>query len=290
MSDPQSPLSLSNPRRRPLRRSDLSSLDTCSSSSPSCRGMRLKRGATFHAPGPAAEHLDDDAHPRLNLPSLLRRSPTAPRSLEDVIAAGEKRMAAVIGSLERSLSGLGSTTKVKEEELPMPRGILDANIPTDCDPCFPVADKKAAAPRRRRNHSTSDSGIGSSISSEGRPLHLDGTCLAIHGTNSIADDIKPHLPGPKDCFRPLQSAVTGSVCPASDREEKPTLSAFSFKKIELHIIRPLYKKTQFVTFRPFLKGIPSLVLRNKIQCLRDLEKYFLFSSPVCLLPRTYCSR
>lgn len=77
-------------------------------------------------------------------------------------------MAAVIGSLERSLSGLGSTTKVKEEEdLPMPRGILDANIPTDNDPCFSRADKKVAAPRQRRNHSFSDSGIGSSISSEG---------------------------------------------------------------------------------------------------------------------------
>ena len=86
-------------------------------------------------------------------------------------------MAAVIGSLERSLSGLGSTTNVKEEELPMPRGILDANIPTDSDPCFPVADKKVAAPRQRRNNSFSDSGIGSSISSEGTaPSFTDLRC------------------------------------------------------------------------------------------------------------------
>lgn len=250
MSDPQSSLSLANPRRRPLGRSALPSLDT---------SFRLKKSATFHVSSPAAENLDDDVHPRLNLPGLLRRSPTGTRSLEDVIAAGEKRMAAVIGSLERSLSGLGSTTtKVKEEELPVPRGILDANIPTDREPCYPATDRKLADPRRRRSHSLADSGIGSSISSE--------------------QDIKPHLPGPKECFRPLQSAVTGSVCPESEREEKPTLSAFAFKKIELLIIRPLYKSTQFVAFRPFLKGIPSLVLRNRIQCLRDLEKYFIFSS------------
>src|SRR5437773_7230984 len=114
---------LTNPRRRSFK-ATLPPLSTFSNpaNSATCRrpghhNMQLKKGATFHSPKtPPSEELD----PILNFPTLPRRSPTCPRSLEDVLAA-EKRMAAFLGTVERNFSGLesdSSFSKASRDDLP----------------------------------------------------------------------------------------------------------------------------------------------------------------------------
>src|SRR5436190_9214248 len=122
---------LTNPRRRSFK-ATLPPLSTSSNpvDSTTCRrlghhNMQLKKGATFHSPKtPPSEEFD----PILNFPTLPRRSPTCPRSLEDVIAA-ERRMAAFLGNVERNFSGLesdSSFSKPSRDDLPVPKGILAA--------------------------------------------------------------------------------------------------------------------------------------------------------------------
>lgn len=126
----------------------------------------LPKGATFHTP-PSSPRKEEDgagagagvALPIRNAPATLRRSPSAPSTHEEVVAAGERRMAAFLDSIEPDLAGLESrepktppssssseatetaltanpgfdgsplSRAAEEDDLPVPRGILDAGIP-----------------------------------------------------------------------------------------------------------------------------------------------------------------
>lgn len=133
--------------------------------------MTLCKAATFHSPkSPSSE----DGDPVIDVPSLPKRSQTCPKALEDAVAAGEKRMAGIIGSFDRSLSGLDSMSvdsqaTIRGEDLPLPRVVLDAHI-VDVD-MMDVDPKPrrgqfghASLSQRTRKHHTSDSGIGSTVS------------------------------------------------------------------------------------------------------------------------------
>ncbi|EEH21548.2 hypothetical protein PABG_03764 [Paracoccidioides brasiliensis Pb03] len=194
-----------HPRRRPIyNNAPISRLPSSSSplssysdlSDPACRhsalrSMQLRKGATFHSPTTPPSPGSD---PILNIHSLLRRSPTCPRSLEDVIAAGEKRMAVFIDKFERNLSGLGdyspsspspstassssSSTSSRnrhrildDDDLPVPRAILDAHVihadtmdtdSTDSKHCKPLRIDDSPAMNSRQH--ASDSGLGTSVS------------------------------------------------------------------------------------------------------------------------------
>lgn len=121
----------------------------------------LKKSSTFHSrSSPPAE---DD--PIVSIPLLAKRSPTSRKNLEDAVAAGERRIADLIGQLDRSLSGLDSLSSdtqktVAPDDLPVPRFMIDAHVN---DPSHMDVDKPEPIKTHRRKHHSSDSGIGSSV-------------------------------------------------------------------------------------------------------------------------------
>lgn len=147
----------------------------------------LKKSATFHSP--KSPPSDDD--PILNIPLLSRRSPTCPKDLEDAVAASEQRIGQLIGSVDRSLSGLESFSTDSQEtlrpdDLPVPRfmlGTYHAAVSDHMD-----IDDSAIKPKQRSSHNrhTSDSGLGSSVSSTEESLsgHHAGMRPCFHHTLS----------------------------------------------------------------------------------------------------------
>lgn len=127
----------------------------------------LKKGSTFHSPT-SPRCIEHD--PILSVPSLPKRSPTCSKELEASISAGDNRIAQLIGAVDRSLSGLESFSSdgqetVVPEALPVPRFMVDTSIQNDgsmdIDPC-----SSQVGHRYRRKHHASDSGIGSTETSE----------------------------------------------------------------------------------------------------------------------------
>ena len=133
-------------------------------------GQALRKSSTFHSPkSPPSE---DD--PILNIPLLSRRSPTCPKDLEDAVAASEQRIGQLIGSVDRSLSGLESFSTDSQEtlrpdDLPVPRfmlGTYNAAVTDHMD--IDSTDRPSTPkPKERPTHNrhSSDSGLGSSVSS-----------------------------------------------------------------------------------------------------------------------------
>lgn len=131
----------------------------------------LRKSATFHSPKSPSS--DDD--PILSIPLLSRRSPTCPKDLEDAVAASELRIGQLIGSVDRSLSGLESFSNDSQEtlrphDLPVPRFMLGNYNPATAD-LMDVDDSSDCTPatklqqRPTNNRHSSDSGLGSSVSS-----------------------------------------------------------------------------------------------------------------------------
>ena len=155
----------SNPRRRYLNRAaptihhhDPPSVPSIDSNQP------LRKSATFHSPTTPPSHDDD---PIVNIPLLPKRSPTCPKALENVVAAGQTRIAQLLGVVDRSLSGLetfssDSQETLRAEDPPIPRFMLDAHVGDHDKMDIDQSPSTHQLPPRRKHH-TSDSGIGSTI-------------------------------------------------------------------------------------------------------------------------------
>ena len=165
-----------HPRRRYLYNSDSSDpsprpLYPLSISASNDSAHSLKKSATFHSPTtPPLSGRD----PILNVPSLPRRSPTSSKDLENTIAAGDDRIAQLIGAVDRSFSGLVSFTSdgretLTAEALPVPRFMVKANSrdqdPEEMDLDHPSPLIKTEARPANGKHHASDSGIGSTETS-----------------------------------------------------------------------------------------------------------------------------
>lgn len=155
-------------------------------------GQPLRKSSTFHSPKSPSS--DDD--PILNIPLLSRRSPTCPKDLEDAVAASEQRIGQLIGSVDRSLSGLESfSTDSKEilrpDDLPVPRFMLGTYHAADPDHMDTDSINSSSTPKPKQrpthNRHTSDSGLGSSISSAEESLsgHHAGTQSSTQFTSSV---------------------------------------------------------------------------------------------------------
>jgi len=311
-----------NPRRRTLK----TTLPTKPSYHPSpstnltqCRSpvdtnMPLRKAATFHSPkSPPSEELD----PIINIPSLPKRSRTCPKTLEDVIAAGEKRMAEFIGSFDRSLSGLESLSTdsqdtLRGEDLPVPRVVLDAHIP-DIDMMEVGSKHKRGQPGHRcqpqqvRKHHTSDSGIGSTVSGTIQSSADSGTgvkqCMypsLLIVSTALAKRHAATYEGPlrnrNDSVlgssrgsthlsvntRRTHSAITRSISStaSSGIGNQQFLSDHATKQIQKHIITPILREKSLKDFHPLIHGIPRRIRQKEITCLRDLEKTLIFLAPV----------
>ncbi|OAX80634.1 hypothetical protein ACJ72_05026 [Emergomyces africanus] len=288
-----------HPRRRPLYKSLLPHLSTTTFSSspcgpspssssdqspdPTCRrstphSMRLRKGATFHSPTtPPSE----DSDPILNIHSLLRRSPTCPRSLEDAMAAGEKRMALFLDKFERNLSGLGGDSSISslfDNDSPIPRGMLQAQIfpadplNTDSDSIKPEIHSKAARSSDLHHRHSCDSGLGSSVSGSNMSSTID-LCEQVRKPNHSLE-----AQGAKGASTP--SAITKSASSAATVRQVPSFGVNARKHIDRLILVPILREKRLSPFHPLVRGIPKRIENKEISCLRDLEKTLLFLAPV----------
>lgn len=147
--------------------------------------LSLRKSATFHSPITPSSSDDD---PILNVQFLPRRSSTCPRALEDAVAAGEKRVAHLLGAVDRSLSGLENFTThtqdtLRAEDLPVPRFMLDAHVDNldqmDTDPT-PDRSSDSRHHKKPQKHHTSDSGIGSTVTGSEQSLRSQAGMLSIY--------------------------------------------------------------------------------------------------------------
>lgn len=116
----------------------------------------------------------------MNITLLSRRSPTCPKDLEDAVAASEQRIGQLIGSVDRSLSGLESFSTDSQEtlrpdDLPVPRFMLGtqhtiASDRMDIDDSLDRPSTPQLKQRWTHNRHSSDSGLGSSVSSTDESL------------------------------------------------------------------------------------------------------------------------
>ena len=249
----------------------------------------LKKSSTFHSPTtPPSE--DDD--PVVNILRLPRRSPTDPRALEDVVAAREQRITSILGSVDRSLSGLEGFADEEHqtrpvEELPVPRFVLDHD-PSDPDRMEIDTPARVTEnlPARRKHHS-SDSGIGSTITERmNRPAKgCEGTVITL-GPCSVTFVTTHHSLGKHGASADpteTSSALNGSTAPLTDAVDptRHALSEYACRQIQKHIIAPIVQEASLKAFHPLVTGIPYRVNRKEITCLRDLEKVLLWLAPVC---------
>ena len=259
----------------------------------------LRKSSTFHSPTtPPAQ----DEDPILNIPLLPRRSPTCPKALENAVAAGERRIANLLGAVDRSLSGLDAfstdsqETLTPAEDLPVPRFVLDAHI---ADPDRMDIDKKQDAdltrgtnpPERKhrlgRKHHHSDSGIGSSVTGSEEIVLEDDAGMEQHLT-VMASPTKADVEAAQK--ENTQLATVGEVRfgingnSAAHRDPvtgaQHALSEYACRQIQKHIISPIVRESSLKDFHPLVQGIPYRVGRKEITCLRDLEKVLLWLAPV----------
>ena len=167
-----------NPRRRQMLNPSVSTrlprLDSSHDAAVNANGLKycLRKGSTFHSP---TSPRSPDYDPILSVPSLPKRSPTCAKHLEASLA--EERIAQLIGKVDRSLSGLEAFSS-EGQALPLPRFLVNAS--THHEPM--IMDSPSPRPERRRHHA-SDSGIGSTETSEHSVLNavkqgMKNVCLS----------------------------------------------------------------------------------------------------------------
>ena len=272
------------PFRQPLRTHNVSQ-ESNSSNRP------LRKSSTFHSPTtPPAQ----DEDPILSVPSLPRRSPTCPKALENAVAAGERRIAHLLGVVDRSLSGLGtfsndSQDTLKAEDLPVPRFMLDAHLGETDSMDIDQPHKKTNPSRATRKHHTSDSGIGSTVTGFDEIASKDhaGTRQGLHPTSL---QTKTHSHAAQEdhkrtavaAVNEVQSGINGTAATAANSQtgNQHALSEYACRQIQKHIIAPIVREDSLKDFHPLVQGIPYRVGRKEITCLRDLEKVLLWLAPV----------
>ncbi|KAJ5780675.1 Zinc finger C2H2 [Penicillium paradoxum] len=255
MSTAQPEPSRVHPRRRPVLNTALPTLSNDSLDSK----MRLQKGETFHTP---TSPPSTDRDPVLNVRSLPHRSVT---SLE-ALAAAEERMTSILGRLtldstedqtaqatsdDSILKGLMRSSPNSMSDSPRSSNEEGRSIP------IPVDEKKA---RQQHSHE-SDSGLGTSISSEEGLVDLQ---------DKVNNDIHDN-----------QSAITSSIA-AFDTGSSPKrqLGSVACKQIERFVLVPILKEPRLKPFHSLVRSVPQRIVNKQIVCLRDLEKTLLWLAPV----------
>lgn len=255
----------------------------------------LRKSSTFHSPTTPPSQDDD---PIVNIPLLPRRSPTCPRALGDVVAAGEKRVQDILGAVDRSLSGLeifstDSQETLRAGDFPVPRFMLDPHTAgpdhMDVDHSPSPASPRQFNQHHHRKHHSSDSGIGSTITGSEDSLWKGmRRCLG----SSTDDTTKAHVTAANkqdnqntsthSSVREIQSGINGTVRPTMSQEagSQHALSEYACRHIQKHLISPIIAEDSLKNFHPLVRGIPYRVGRKEITCLRDLEKVLLWLAPV----------
>ena len=223
--------------------------------------MVLRKGATFHSPttSTTTPELDITA---FRPPRLPQRSQT---NLDDVIDANRRRAALTLGNIDNILapsietSLASSLRQLRDDSLPIPRGILDHTLDSSFMSKEPAADRRVLRPRPNRCHD-SDSGLGTSIASTNE--------------KRAGSSLKKE----KSTFK--TSAITRSAAALSTSANDQALSARSINRIYEHALKPILAKRKYKDFHPLILECPRRIQKNDIVCLRDVEKTLLFLAPV----------
>ncbi len=263
--------------------------------SPEPSNLPLRKSATFHSPKSPSS--DDD--PILNIPLLSRRSPTCPKDLENAVANGEHRMQRILGVVDRSLSGLESFSSdsqetLRQEDLPVPRFMLGSHVDRpDCMDVDEPLDQSSCKPQQRpaHHHHTSDSGLGSSVTSAEESLSGDHAGTREHYQNAstikktyiqAADKLSGENHAISSTIAGVRSGINGYAPSGTDARIKTqhALSEYACEQIQRYIIVPITKEPTLKAFHQLIKSIPLRVGQKQITCLRDLEKVILWLAPV----------
>lgn len=260
--------------------------------------LPLKKSATFHSPKSPSS--DDD--PILNIPLLSRRSPTCPKDLENAVANGEYRVQRLLGVVDRSLSGLESFSSdsqetLRKEETPVPRFMLGSHVDgPDCmDVDDPLDQPSISKPQQRaahQHHHTSDSGLGSSVTSAEESLSGDHAGMRKHYDPTSATTTKTYTKAADTVSKGnnilpftdtgVRSGINGYAPSGVDSciSTQHALSEYACEQIQRYIIVPITKEPTLKVFHQLVKSIPYRVGQKQITCLRDLEKVILWLAPV----------
>ncbi|KGO69953.1 Zinc finger, C2H2 [Penicillium italicum] len=254
MSAVQTEPSRVHPRRRPVLNT---ALPTLSSDSPDSK-MPLKKGETFHTP---TSPPSSDRDPVLNFRSLPHRSVT---SLE-AISVAEERMTSILGRLTLETTE-DQSSEVAGGESPLESGLTHSNSQSNSPRSSNEEDRSIPIPldgkKARQQHShESDSGLGTSLSSE------EGLT---DSQNKVNDGIHDN-----------QSAITSSIS-AFDIGSSPKrqLGPAACKQIERFVLVPILKEPRLKPFHALVRSVPQRIINKQIVCLRDLEKTLLWLAPV----------
>lgn len=270
--------------RQPTRTRDVSTESTSTDRS-------LRKSSTFHSPTTPPSQDED---PILNVPSLPRRSPTCPKALENAVAAGERRIAHLLGVVDRSLSGLetfstASQDTLKAEDLPVPRFMLDAHVGEADAMDVDQPSNNTTLPHASPKHHSSDSGIGSTVTCSDEIALRDhaGMNQGLHPTSlrtSTHDDValEDYKRTTSAAVNEVRSGINGNAAATAcfRTGNQHALSEFACREIQKHIISPIVREESLKDFHPLVQGIPYRVGRKEITCLRDLEKVLLWLAPV----------
>ncbi|KAK3310363.1 uncharacterized protein B0T15DRAFT_387304 [Chaetomium strumarium] len=243
----------SNPRRTPVTRSGSRGLTVKTN-------MVLKKGATFHSPTTPPESPERVFRP----PPLPRRSQT---NLDDVIDAHRRRVALTLGDIDKTLAGSSKPDSVavparkktlRDETLPLPRGVLDHTLDSLMAKEQP-AERRMLRPRTRRpsRFHDSDSGLGTSIAS----------------TKEKDAAVK------KERTVKVSAVTKSAAARTTDAGSLVGLGPRATSRICEHTLKPLLGNAGFKDFHPLLLECPRKIQQKEIVCLRDLEKTLLLTAP-----------
>ncbi|KAL1305712.1 hypothetical protein AAFC00_007299 [Neodothiora populina] len=260
MTSAAAPPSFSHPRRRaasPSLNPD-SLID-------SLVNMSIRKGATFHTPTINDSDLLDPFESKTTTsapiaPAVLRsmtaRSTTCPKELEDLlVGAGERRVVEFLAKVDeavnnKSVEQLGSVLS-EPDVLPVPDFLVEgASVNSHPD---------------HTEDQAYDSGLGSSISSE--------------GTIKIEDEDNNKANKKSRKLSCSGSAITRSISGASDSPPKDTLSHFAIQQIHRFIVRPILTEPALKDFHLLIAQVPRRIGDRQINNLRDLEKTLIFLAP-----------
>lgn len=198
---------------------------------------------------------------------MPKRSPTNPKSLEELLAEGENHVE-YISKLLRDFNLAWKSDKPLAADASILNDREVHAVPTLSQPIDIANDKLATA--SREHHHDSDSGLGTSVDTI-----VDGmSCVSSHPRGVC------HRRTDVDAEKELVARFIPSRSPARTPHTSHFFSKASVQQIKKHIVQPILDEPALKEFHPLIEDIPARIGRKFITNLRDLEKTLLFLAPV----------
>ena len=276
--------SANHPRRRPQKATG----PNMTPSLPSLT-MSLRKSETFNARTSTSSELVSPFEVAAYMP---RRSPTNPKSLEELLVEGDrlnarqKQVARLLKEFDDTVQGCkpaaGNASILNDREvLAVPTFMVNnVSVPESMD-----VDKK---PNTDTEHyHASDSGIGTSVASSCsgmQPIsYLNPWQLESHAYIVVRVAARaPTRASSRASIATSHTAVTKSASDSLHNRSDHFLSEEAVRHIKKTIIRPILKEESLKEFHPLIEDIPRRIGAKYITNLRDLEKTLFFLAPVSL--------